>query len=590
MPFPPMGSSRWFRPRPAIQALSSAAPEIAVRAPRAAMLSSALAGLLLSSLCACDLGANFGDLGEQLLDPDVQGIDAPGKRWVAGPHFDLSVLTDESGRRYAAARNEDSELLLIDFESEHYCRAGKAARYTDAVQARSRPALVPLLAEREVGGEQPPQLVLTFTTFDCQRSAFSVPVSGLPNRVLEGLPTGSGTSLLVRTPEGGLVLVDPWEQTTQQVAESVRSDDPTFAFGHFLWVDRGVIVISDEQVKPLAFVGRNVVAVSASPEDAELAFIEAGAEGSAGGTLYTVDAGGSQQPVQIASDACNMRYLKLNGRRQLSYLSPCAERQLVLRDVADASVRIIDTGVAGPPSVRNLSGQSMLTYITTDSSDSVAGTLWVLTPEQEKVAIAENTRIGPSAVTDNGGLLTVLDWASTGGRLVEWKPDELTEVAQGVIEIAPLGRMENDDLTLLGNFDGVTGDLLRLRSDLSTELLAQRVPTRAGSADAFLANFDGEAGDLMLLDRSDGSSQPIGSGVGRGAFIFTQQFRSVLMLADRDPETRTNTLRMHLLRADRDYVLHDGVLEAREVAFPSPGILYSVVTGDDAGIWFAKTL
>jgi hypothetical protein len=214
----------------------------------------------------------------------------------------------------------------------------------------------------------------------------------------------------------------------------------------------------------------------------------------------------------------------------------------------------------------------------------------VLTPEQEKVAIAENTRIGPSAVTDNGGLLTVLDWASTGGRLVEWKPDELTEVAQGVIEIAPLGRMENDDLTLLGNFDGVTGDLLRLRSDLSTELLAQRVPTRAGSADAFLANFDGEAGDLMLLDRSDGSSQPIGSGVGRGAFIFTQQFRSVLMLADRDPETRTNTLRMHLLRADRDYVLHDGVLEAREVAFPSPGILYSVVSGDDAGIWFAKTL
>jgi hypothetical protein len=26
------------------------------------------------------------------------------------------------------------------------------------------------------------------------------------------------------------------------------------------------------------------------------------------------------------------------------------------------------------------------------------------------------------------------------------------------------------------------------------------------------------------------------------------------------------------------------------VAFPSPGILYSVVEGDDAGVWFAKTL
>jgi len=590
MPFPPMGPSRWFRPRPALQTLSSGPSELPIPARRALVPSLALVGSLLPSLCGCELGANFGDLGEQLLDPDVQGIDAPGKRWVAGPHFDLNILSDQSGKRYAAARNEDSELLLIDFEDENYCRAGKVARYTDAVRARSRPALVPLLAEREVGGGQPPGLVLTFTSFDCQRSAFSVPVSGLPNRVLEGLPTGSGTNLLVRTPEGGLLLVDPWEQTTKQVAESVRVDDPTLAFGHFLWVDRGVIVISDEQVKPIAFVGQNVVAVSASPEDAQLAFIEAGSEGGAGGTLYTVDARGSQEPIEVASNVCNMRFLTLNGRRQLSYFSPCAERQLVLRDVADSSVRVIDVGVAGPPSVRNLSGQSMLTYVTTDSSDAVAGTLWVLTPEQEKVAIAENTRVGPSVVTDDGGLLTVLDWASTGGRLVEWKPDALTEVAQGVIELAPMGRLENEDLTLLGNFDGVTGDLLRLRADLSTELLAQGVPTRAANADAFLANFAADAGDLMLLDRSDGSSQLLGAGVGRGAFIFTQQFRAVLMLAGRDPETRTNTLRMHLLRAQRDYVLHDGVTEAREVAFPSPGILYNVVTGDDAGVWFAKTL
>jgi hypothetical protein len=594
-----MSPNRWFWPRFAIQTPARAPSEIAARARPAPRLGRVLpglpvsvlllTGLAMTSLGACELGANFGDLGEQLLDPDVQGLDAPGKRWVAGPHFDLNILADQTGKRYAAARNADSELLLIDFEEENYCRAGKVARYADAVRARSRPALVPLLAEREVGEGQPPELLLTFTTFDCQRSAFSVPASGLPNRVLEGMPTGSGTNLLVRTPEGGLLLVDPWAQTSKPVAESVRGDDPTLAFGYFLWVDRGIIVISDAQVKPIAFVGHDVVAVSASPEDAELAFIEADGT-STGGTLYTVDARGSEEPVEVARDVCNMRYLTLNGRRQLSYFAPCAERQLVLRDVGDASVRVIDTNVAGPPSVRNLSGQSVLTYVTTESNEAVAGTLWVLTPEQEKVAVAENTRVGPSTVTGDGGLLTVLDWASTGGRLVEWKPDALTEVAQGVIELAPLGRLDNNDLTLLGNFDGVTGDLLRLRSDLSTELLAQGVPTRSANADAFLANFDGDMGDLMLLDRNDGSSQPLGEGVGRGAFIFTQQFRAVLMLAARDPETRTNTLRMHLLRAQRDYVLHDGVTEAREVAFPSPGILYNVVTGDDAGVWFAKTL
>jgi hypothetical protein len=544
---------------------------------------------LLASVTGCELGANFGDLGEQLLDPDVQGIDAPGQRWIAGPHFDLNVLMDERGKRYAAARNENSELSLIDFDEQNFCRAGTVVRYTEAVTARSRPALVPVLVERPRGDAT--ELVLTFTTFDCQRSTFSVPVSALPSRVVEDLPTGSGTGLVVKAPDGGLLLVDPWEQTSVRLAESVRSDDPVLAFGHFMWVDRGVIAISDEQLKPLAFVGRNVVAVNASPEDAQLAYIEAGASELTGGTLYTVDARGREEPREVATDVCSMRYLTLNGRRQLSYLSPCAERQLVLRDVRDESLRVVDVNVAGPPSVRTLaSGQSVLTYVTTASRDAADGTLWIVNGDQGKVAIAENTRVGPTTVTLDGGLLTVLDWASTGGRLVEWRPEALTEVAQGVIEIAPLGRLDNDDLTLLGNFDGVTGDLLRLRADLGTELLAERVPTRSANADAFLANFADEAGDLMLLDRSDGSSQPLASGVGRGAFIFTQQFDSVLMLSERDLETQTNTLRMHLLRSGRDYVLHDGVTEAREVAFPSSGVLYNVVVGDEAGVWFAKTL
>lgn len=555
--------------------------------PRAAR---ALALGALLGLSGCELGANFGDLGEQLLDPAVQGIDAPGQRWVAGPHFDLNVLRDQTGKRYAAARNEASELVLIDFEKQNFCRAGEVVRYTDAVSARSRPSLVPVLVSREGAQGQPAELRLSFTTFGCQRSAFSVPVSGVPSRVIEGLSHGSGTALLVKTPAGGLTLVDPWAQTSTVLAETVRGDDPVAAFGHFLWVDRGVITISDEELLPVAFVGSNVVALSASPEDAELAYLEAGSGDSDGGTLYTVDALASEPPVLVASDACNMRYLTLNGRRQLSYLSPCSERKLVLRDVRNESSRVIDSNVAGAPSARTLSGQSVLTYVTTESQDAAEGTLWVMSDDQAKVAVAENTRVGPSTVSGDGGLLTVLDWASTGGRLVEWKPDALKEVASGVIELGPLGRMENEDLTLLGNFDGLTGDLLRLRSDLTTEVLAQGVPTRSGNADAFLANFEGEAGDLMLLDRGDGTSLPLASGVARGAFIFTQQFSSVLMLANRDPETRTNTLRLHLLDSQRQYVLHDRVTEAREVAFPSPGVLYSVVEGDDAGVWFAKTL
>jgi hypothetical protein len=593
MPFPSLRARARVRPTPTSGEPSSlppaAAPAPAARAPRAPRPTRGLA--LVASclgLAACELGANFGDLGEQLLDPDVQAVDAPGRRWVEGPHFDLNIIEDQNGKRYAAARNEQSELVLIDFEEERFCRAGVVARYTEAVTARARPALVPLLITRDRAEGEPPELLLSFTTFDCQRSAFSVPVSGLPDRVVQGLPSGSGTGLLVKSPAGALLLVDPWQETLTLLANSVRGDDPVSAFGNYLWVDGGVIAISDGDLKPLAFVGTDVVALSASPEDGQLAYIEAASGDS--GTLYTVDARGSKAPVQVATDACNMRYLTLDGRRQLSYLAPCSARQLILRDVRDESERVIDANVAGFPSVRNLSGQSVLTYVTTESRDVPNGTLWLINADQSKVAIAENTRVGPSIVSDDGGLLAVLDWANNGGRLVEWRPDALTEVAQGVIELGPLGRLDNDDLTLLGNFDGQTGDLLRLRADLSTEVLASGVPTRSGNADAFLANFADEQGDLMLFDRGDGSSQTLASGVARGAFIFTQQFSSVLMLAGRDAETRTNTLRMHLLRSKRDYVLHDGVTEAREVAFPSPGILYNVIAGDDAGVWFAKTL
>jgi hypothetical protein len=569
----------------------------APRQSRASGPATSLRGALLAlascapwALAGCDLGQNFGDLGSQLLDPEVQGVESPGRRWVEGPHYNLAQLADEDGKRYVAALNADSELVIVDFESENFCRAGKVARYDDTITARARPALIPVLLQGEVGEDGAPELFLSFTTFDCQRSAFAVPVASMPSVIVRNLPSGSGTSLLVRSRDLGLVAVDPWAETVTRIAGLVRDADPVLAFGRYLWVDSGVIVISNDRLEPIASLGSRVVTVTASPEDAQLAYLEAGSDGAPGGTLFTVDARGQDEPRQVASDVCAVQYLTLGERRKLSYLSPCSERQLVLRDVADDSVRVIDTNVAGPPAVRRVAGRSVLTYLTTPSREATLGTLWALDGDTEKVAIAEDTRVGPSTVTSSGGLLTVLDWANTGGRLVEWRGEGVTEVAQGVIELAPLGRMDNDDLTLLGNFDGTTGDLLWLRRDLTTQVLASGVPTRSANDRAFIANSDGEAGELMLLDKTDGSTESLATGVGRGAFIFTQQFNAVMLLARGGAESPTNTLRVHLLRSGREYALHDGVTEAREVAFPSPGVLYNVIAGEEAGIWFAKAL
>jgi hypothetical protein len=173
---------------------------------------------------------------------------------------------------------------------------------------------------------------------------------------------------------------------------------------------------------------------------------------------------------------------------------------------------------------------------------------------------------------------------------VQWKDGALTDVAAGVTELGALGRLENDDLTLLANFDGTTGDLVALGADLSTTVLASGVPRDAAEGDAFIANFDGYAGDLFLFDRKTGSSSLLANAIGLRSFRFAVQFNGIMMLSDRKREDNTTTLRVHLLDSGQEYVLHDGVTEAREVAFPSAGMLYNVVVGEEAGVWFSKTL
>lgn len=538
-------------------------------------------------ISGCHLDSNFSDLGGKLLNPDVAGLDVPGQRLVSGVHFDLSTQADAAGGRYAVARNENSELTIINFGANTHCRAGTVARYGNAVSASGQSSLLPVLLADADGNTE-----LGFSDFDCNRTSFQVPAGGLPIDVIDHLDWGSGTALLIDTPDSGLALVDPWSEDVRQVAASVRPSDPVSAFDHYLWVDGGVIVVSDATLTRVAQVGSNVGELTLSPDDGQLAYVQAtSADNSTGGDLFVVDATDTHVPQQIASDACALRYLTLGERRLLSFLSPCSARTLVLFDRADSSTRVLAEQLASPPLIHGSGGSAFLTYVTAEASGSPIGTLWVWRGKDDPIAVAENARINPSAVTPDGGLLSVLDWSSTGGRLVEWKGDTLTDVAvDRVVELESVGRLDNNDLTLLGNYDGTTGDLLRLHSDLTTEVLAQGVPTRSANDDAFLANFDGQAGELRLLNRSDGSSQVLGTGVARGSFKFAQQWSGVMMLTERDTVANTSTLQVHMLDTGNDYVLHDGVTEAREVAYPSSGLLYNVVSGDDAGVWFSKTL
>jgi hypothetical protein len=534
-------------------------------------------------IAGCSLDSNFSDLGEKLLDPNVQGLDAPGKRILAGPHFDLSIQPDEDGSRYALARNADSELVIANFEQEVFCRAGKVARYGAALTAPGREALIPVLLSDDTGPSR-----LTFANFDCGRSSFEVATEGLPLRSVSGLAEGSGSGILIKTPDQGLVLVDPWVRTTRKLAEQLVID-PGDAFDHYLWVDRGTIVISDTNFNPVSSFGQAVTEITTSAPEGELAYLER-EPGSSGGRVFVIKALSEKEPTQVADDACSLQYLTVEGRRMLAYFSPCSERQLVLADRKDGTERVISSNVWGSPAVRNIGGTPALTYLTTPDPMTSTGTLWLVRGDGEPIVIADNARATPSAVTPGGGLLAVQDWSNTGGRLVQWKDDVLTDVADSVIELNTLGLLAGGALTLLGNYDGTTGDLMRLNTDLSTDVLASGVPRGSAVADAFIADFDGQTGELRLLNRTDGSSLWLANGVTRGSFLFTRQFNGLMMLSDRDAETNTSTLSVRLIDSMRQYVLNTGVTEAREVSLPSPGLLYNVAAGDQAGVWFSKAL
>lgn len=550
-----------------------------------------LVGLGLGML-GCSLDSNFGELGEKLLDPEIRGFDTPGQQILAGPHFESSIQADEAGARYALARNAAGELAIASFERETFCRAGRVERYGVAFAASRLPALIPVLTSEPDGTTR-----LTFSDFACARSSFSVETSNLPEQVVSGLPTGSGSALLVRTDDRGLLLVDPWARQTRRVAESIRNADPIgiSAAGRtqYAWVDRGELVISDATLTPVARYGSAITELIAASAEGEIAYVEARAGAGPSGSLHLLDTPSWAEPAeprQVADDVCSVRFLTWQGRRKLAYLAPCSERRLVLHDLVDETVRVISANVSGGPSARTVRGESILTFVTTDSPNASSGTLWLVRGDADPIAIAENARVNPSAVTPDGGLLAVRDWTNSGGRLVAWKDDVLTEVADGVIELNTLGVLEDGALTLLGHFDGVTGDLMRLNPDLTTEVLAQGVPQRGAEEDAFLANFDGETGELRYLDRASGSSEVLGTGVGRGGFLAARQFAAVMMLSERSPEDGTSTLLIRLLESKREYALHTGVTEAREVALPSPGVLYNVAVGEDAGLWFSKAL
>jgi hypothetical protein len=546
-----------------------------MREPRTPPRPSPLVLAVCLLLAGCGLDASFGDLGEKLLDPEVEALDVPGRQLLAGPHYDLSMRQDASGSPYGLARTPERDLVIVDFAGQSYCRAPEVDRYGSPVEKGSRSFITTLHRDAESDA-----LWLGFVDFDCGRPAFRVAVNGLPSARLGGSLEGS---LLVFAPDQTTLLqVDPWAEPVTVLAENVSGFTRDRRSGNFVWTEQGALVVMSAELQPLGRVGNDVRWWEHSPSAPEMAYLD-------GDVLKVAPTSELSEGEVITTGVCQPRFVSLAGRLKLQLLAPCAERRLTFRDRETGEERQLAADVIAGPVVRSIGSEPFVTYVTSEEDPESAGTLWLARGDDPAVRIAGNARVSPGALLPDGALLALVEPTDRGGRLIEWRDGQSTDVAEEVYSIAPL-RMSNGDLTLLTGFDGALGNLVRLRADRSLEPLFEGVLPRSIDGNAFVAHHDGDVGDLVLIDPDTGTTEVVASGVLAQSFAFFQQFPGVFVLADRDTETATSTLRLQLIDSGRHHIVHDGVTGALEVPFPAPGLLYNVVTGDDAGIWFARAL
>jgi hypothetical protein len=535
----------------------------------------ALRGLLvlLGVLAAgCGLSKGFEELGDELVTPDIAYIDTPGRQISSGHYRRFSVRAPTLDDRFIAAF-EDSNLVLIRFEENgEKCDAGPARAFGltitgEAAGLDDNEAVLPYLASRDEHGRGE----LRFTNFACHTRALSVADVPLPEDTLIG---DGQYHLIVRNGSKELLAIDPWADEPVVLGSEVSFFQ---IVGELLWsVEAGELVLRDAALHELGRVGTAIseVRVSRSPIDVWAAFVE-------GGTMYTIEqlatGEGFDEPQLIREDACHLSQVASSRERVFSYFSPCATRHLVLHDLLNDQIfDYVDDVIATSVVVRSAAGFD-LNYWTGPDGDS--GTLWIAKAGMEPQRTLDNALIDDDFLFRDW-VRAITDWNGESGTYVSWRDNATKVIARGVAELNGLG--------LIANFQDGVGDLLLVRGDDSTFELGTGVPLSSTRGRAFVGNSRGGRGELFVLDESGTAPRSVAHGVTRGAFLFSVQIETLLMmLSDYDDDTQTATLQVRLLDTGDQFAVSDGVSELVEVGFPRPGVLYGVSQGDRAGLWFA---
>jgi hypothetical protein len=368
------------------------------------------------------------------------------------------------------------------------------------------------------------------------------------------------------------------------VSQTARTDDKIWS------IEGGELVARDFTFKVLKRFGSDVKEFDFTTDAvSRVAFVD--------GTDLFVVTDKFEAPKKIDSDVCSVVFPSGWRGLGISYFSPCAARQLVLYGSAHSSDKgpgesdakdVLGEGVLGDPLI-GFSGDAAFAFFVSKADPSAPNALFGGTIGETPEHIAdepETNRAKTPLVSRVGEQWEVkVDVQGGVGRLIRWKPGgPVRELARGV-------EMRDDPLAIV-NYDGKTGDLVRIDAAGVSRVLARGIP-KGGivSADdglAAVSDSDGLQGTLIVAPPGGSAFEKVAAGVRIDNFHFIQNLHGVGYLQDFDGTSGTGLLGVRVIATGDTFELGVRASEWDEVGLPEPGVMYVVPEGERAGIWFAR--
>ncbi len=557
---------------------------------------------LASLLAGCNIEDSVGGLADSLLDPDPSTVESPGRQVAKGSYSALELDASLAvGARLLALRHdrEETELAIIPFEGGAGCHVGPAARFmrlASQVDVDLPPVVGYLANLTDNRG------TLRFVDFSCSEVMPELEDVTMPQVLY---PRGKPTGFLTLSGQGKVHFIDVTKHEVSTVAENVRAG--RVGSSHLWVIVNGELLALDDEFEAELRYGSDVsdfalfTGLKVAGETG-VAYLETG-------SLF-LSSTSDDSPDKLADDACQITDIGQAGA--FAFYSPCSTRRLALayrpqlggsRDeelkVAYLSENVLD--------LRQIElywgdGYGAALFTTSEDPRAQSGTLTLQAFEVDSGEPAEAEEIESKAHLTSGGVV-LLDYENDTGSLArllvepndDGRPEfvSLERLASGVAQLP--GVSAASSLGVLANYDSEqrTGDLLLFSADLkkSPETVATNVPIQRHARDstrlrsAFVADFAGETGTAYMLD--GGKLTALGSKVLPNTLQFMELPNAVAYLTN-PSSAKANSLTLYLLQSRLEVVINDHVNEFHSLPWPSPGVLYSVASGANQGIWFAR--